>query len=599
MTPGEAWELLGVAPTGDVRAAKRAYAARLKRIDVDADPDAFIRLREALETAQRWGTESWESGADDWDEEGLEPAEEERNEGEEGEGDDYESAPYIAGHFRFDPIGGGHIYLGGRPALPAVDDAALEARAALIDRMLFDDEAPDVAAIGREGSALLKSEAMAGVDAAVAVEAWLAHAIAAATPRSDPLAVPAINHFGWRSPKAGWKRPPAVDAVLERYDDRVWLAGPAITAHATARAELLGPPRARSGWLGLGLFELGPFELGKARHVARFLDVVRREHPSVEQDLNSASVAWWDRYLAGRRPPGNFWLLVLTVPPVLLLLFLAIVFGTEPAPLSDGALFKLYGAGVVATLLLMAGYAEFQFRLRNRDDHSFAPLRPADWIWAPLLLALPMAAVALPASAITAVVVALLAIAASLWGALHARAPFAAEFGDHTRRLRIPIVAGLASLLLLLPLTPAAATPLAVPLGAMCLMGALGYGSAAAIGEGVLHKIWTRAAAVLLALHVGAGVALLALLPDARLPEMVAAPVLLIAAHWLAAGRYCAPGRIEWGLRLSAVTVYFTRGTWGGEAFAVGAFAAVAFYGLAMSAVCLGLALRHELADQN
>ncbi|MFD1949742.1 hypothetical protein ACFSGX_03035 [Sphingomonas arantia] len=44
---------LGIAPTGEVRAIKRAYAGILKTIDLAAEPDRFARLRAAYETALR------------------------------------------------------------------------------------------------------------------------------------------------------------------------------------------------------------------------------------------------------------------------------------------------------------------------------------------------------------------------------------------------------------------------------------------------------------------------------------------------------------------------------------------------------------------
>jgi hypothetical protein len=47
----ERWDVLGIAPTDDPAAVRRAYAARLKLLDVDRDPAAFIRLRAALDDA--------------------------------------------------------------------------------------------------------------------------------------------------------------------------------------------------------------------------------------------------------------------------------------------------------------------------------------------------------------------------------------------------------------------------------------------------------------------------------------------------------------------------------------------------------------------
>ena len=45
------WEELGIAPCQDPKAIRRAYAARLKKLDPDRDPEAFARLRGAFERA--------------------------------------------------------------------------------------------------------------------------------------------------------------------------------------------------------------------------------------------------------------------------------------------------------------------------------------------------------------------------------------------------------------------------------------------------------------------------------------------------------------------------------------------------------------------
>jgi hypothetical protein len=45
------WDELGIAPCHDAKAIRRAYAARLKKLDPDRDPEAFARLRYALQWA--------------------------------------------------------------------------------------------------------------------------------------------------------------------------------------------------------------------------------------------------------------------------------------------------------------------------------------------------------------------------------------------------------------------------------------------------------------------------------------------------------------------------------------------------------------------
>src|SRR5215471_18001762 len=45
------WEELGIVPTADAKAIRRAYAGRLRGLDPDQDPAAFQRLRQAFEAA--------------------------------------------------------------------------------------------------------------------------------------------------------------------------------------------------------------------------------------------------------------------------------------------------------------------------------------------------------------------------------------------------------------------------------------------------------------------------------------------------------------------------------------------------------------------
>ena len=47
----DCWDILGLAPDADVRAIKRAYAAKLKQSRPEDDPEAFSELRSAYEQA--------------------------------------------------------------------------------------------------------------------------------------------------------------------------------------------------------------------------------------------------------------------------------------------------------------------------------------------------------------------------------------------------------------------------------------------------------------------------------------------------------------------------------------------------------------------
>jgi hypothetical protein len=49
--PDDPWTVLEIAPGAPRDAVRRAYVAQLKAIDVDADPAAFMRLREAFDAA--------------------------------------------------------------------------------------------------------------------------------------------------------------------------------------------------------------------------------------------------------------------------------------------------------------------------------------------------------------------------------------------------------------------------------------------------------------------------------------------------------------------------------------------------------------------
>ncbi len=65
MTPSQAWNVLKIAKTPEVAAIRRAYAERLKAMDIDRDVDGYARLREARDAALRWARMQAKPAADE------------------------------------------------------------------------------------------------------------------------------------------------------------------------------------------------------------------------------------------------------------------------------------------------------------------------------------------------------------------------------------------------------------------------------------------------------------------------------------------------------------------------------------------------------
>lgn len=157
------WSVLGITPTDDRREIRLAYSRLLKAIDVEADPGAFVTLREAFELATAIAT-----------------------------GD---VAPTAEGEaLPLDPR---------RDAL-----AALQDELATTWRPVDDDRLLDAAAI------LLAPEALDQLDASVETENAILAAILPAGPRADILLDPAVRAFRWHEEE----RPPrAIRYIVEQW----------------------------------------------------------------------------------------------------------------------------------------------------------------------------------------------------------------------------------------------------------------------------------------------------------------------------------------------------------------------------------------------
>ncbi len=281
MSPKEAWEALGIDPTDDKRAVKRAYAVKLKSIDPDADPKAFLALRDALQIAQweaEYGPEE-DYDYEDYSEGSVAP--------------NAEDVPELSGaitdddidQFQIEPASPQHEF---EPQMPSSEWAAQQRIEGLIwqeDRTAAED-----AELVTSVRMLLADPRMDQVDFASDTEEWLARTMAYAIPQSDPIITIVSKHFGWDARRMNVRDTFGVTECADRAADLVCLAKLSEPSHqwhdAYQRLKCPGPAK-------ISFVE-------RRRHKTVTLDLLnslRTHNPDVEQSLDAAHVAAWDAIL--------------------------------------------------------------------------------------------------------------------------------------------------------------------------------------------------------------------------------------------------------------------------------------------------------------
>jgi TPR repeat protein len=309
------WAVIGIAPTTDTRAIRKAYTAKLKALNVEEQPAAFIELREAFEAALAHA----ERGAAGFEADAAprlvlvrtsrlptksptdsEPADVDAfPDPEPAQGPPPEPAPpRIAARKAGAPLV--------RPAdqpkpeaspkiarrgvtRPIKPERSLQEQDDLFTlvRLLrgqgdIADVAPEICQITRR---ILASDAMQDIDQATDGEAFLADLIVETSPRSDVMAPIVINHFRWGADEVTSRASRAVQQVLQRQEDLAYLARISSPSHGLNRAYrvLNRPPPKR----------LGPITAALNPNVRTLLEEVRARRPTLRGQFNAEALAWW------------------------------------------------------------------------------------------------------------------------------------------------------------------------------------------------------------------------------------------------------------------------------------------------------------------
>ena len=264
---GGIWAVLEVERTTDGRAIRAAYARKLRTIDAEAEPQAFIALRAAYEQALHYAAHAQPTAAAEAPPE-AEPAMADAHDAPHRDDARWEVA---------EP----------EPAAPPPPPAErpswvedIEAINALVGGN--DSREAIFAPITTHINAILSHPAMLEIDHAAQVENWAAHTILNGMPRTNALLNPCIEAFGWWERATEYNCPPAIGQIIQRHIDNQALIKLREANSVYSQAlQMLCDPANRPRQSQLPAIEV-------------LLNRIRADHPTLILELNPQSLERWE-----------------------------------------------------------------------------------------------------------------------------------------------------------------------------------------------------------------------------------------------------------------------------------------------------------------
>lgn len=286
---GDPWHILGLAATRDVAAIRRAYAAELKRFDMDQEPNRYIALRDARDLAIRWARSSDDTRYRADLPPPSAPPEKVEPIAELAITEEVEPSPPAPGADKF-------------PEAPPVDDVSFHYSEMM--RLLLPDgertmtplSAGERTALAGHFAFLLRDPRMELVGFRMSAEGQLRDVIVGTIPRSDAILLDAVDFFGWEETRGGVDQPRGLDAVLHRATALRFIAKVQAPAHPMHKAwRELTSPVIKRGRRAVRV---------SAGNIATLLRAIRVEQPALESELDPERVAMWEGKLGLVEPGG-------------------------------------------------------------------------------------------------------------------------------------------------------------------------------------------------------------------------------------------------------------------------------------------------------